>query len=137
MDRQRGGESLHVKPSARAALVQLEPAERGEPADHRILDTDRCSDEAIADAVEGLPPDLRNERFHDREGEEGSRRIAANPEGKTPVSDVNAAMGDDARSQMVALAPAPVHVESRAVMDGDCYLGRAQLDDEVADASRC
>src|ERR1700674_5691985 len=127
MDRQRRGESLDVKPSAYAALVQLEPAERGEPADHRIFDTDRGSDEAIADAVEGFPPDLRHERFLDRESEEGSRRIAANPEGKTPVSDVNAAMGDDARSQTVALGPAPVHVERRAVMDGDRYLGRAQL----------
>ena len=94
MDRQRRGESLDVKPSARAALVQLEPAERGEPADHRILNTDRCSDEAVADAVEGLPPYLRDESFLDRESEEGRRRVAANPEGKTPVSNVNATMRD-------------------------------------------
>src|SRR5580704_5005068 len=127
MDRQRRGESLDVKPPARAALVQLEPAERGKPAAHRILDTDRGSDEAITGAVEGFPPDLRDERFLDRESEEGRRRVAANPEGKTPISDVNAAMGDDARSQTVALAPAPVHVERRAVMDGDCYLGGALL----------
>src|ERR1700738_5153909 len=66
------------------------------PADHRILDTDRGSDEAIAGAVEGLPPYLRDERFLDRESEEGGRRVAANPEGKTPVSDGNAAMGDGA-----------------------------------------
>src|SRR4029077_6026231 len=125
MDRQGRGQSLEVKPSARAALVQLEPGERGKPADHRILNTDRCSDEAITGAIEGLPPYLRDERFLDRESEEGRRRVAANPEGKTPVSDVDSAMRDDARSQPVALAPTPVHVERRAVVDGDCYLGRA------------
>jgi hypothetical protein len=96
MDRQRRGESLDVKPSARAALVQLEPAERGEPADRRILDTDRSSDEAITDAVEAFPPYLGDERRLDRESEEGRRRVAANPEGKTPVSDVNATMRDRA-----------------------------------------
>jgi hypothetical protein len=96
MDRQRRGEALEVKPTACAALIQLNPAERGEPADHRILNTDRCSDEAITDAVEGFPPYLRDERFLDRESEEGRRRVAANPERKTPVSDVNAAMRDGA-----------------------------------------
>ncbi len=96
MDRQRRGQSLEVKPSARAALVQLDPAERGKPADYRILDTYRGSDEAITGGVEGLPPDLRDERYFDRESEEGRRRVAANPEGKTSVSDVNAAMEDGA-----------------------------------------
>src|SRR5580692_872281 len=80
MDRQRRAESLDVKPSARAALVQLEPAERGEPADHRILDTDRSSDEAITDAVEAFPPYLGDERRLDRESEEGRRRVAARGE---------------------------------------------------------
>ena len=79
MDRQGRGQSLDVKPSARAALVQLDPAERGEPADHRILNTDRGSDEAITGAIEGLPPYFRDERFLDCEGQEGSRRVAANP----------------------------------------------------------
>ena len=96
MDRQGRGQSLEVKPSARAALVQLEPAERGEPADHRILDTDRGSDEAIPGAIEGLPPYLRDESFLDRESEKGRRRVAANPEGKTPVPNVNVTMGDEA-----------------------------------------
>src|ERR1700730_17141645 len=94
MDRQGRGQSLGVSPPARAALVQLEPAERGEPTDHRIFNTDRCSDEAIAGAIEVLPPYLRDESFLDRESEEGRRRVATTPKGKTPVPDVNAAMRD-------------------------------------------
>src|ERR1700731_2892621 len=103
MDRQGRGQSLEVKPSARPARVQLDPAERGEPADHRIFNADRCSDETIPGAVEGLPPYLRDESFLDRESEEGWRRVAANPEGKTPVPDVHVTMRHDARSQTVAL----------------------------------
>jgi transposase len=81
-DAKRQHRERELKPSAHAALVQLKPAERGEPPDHRILDTNRSSDEEITGAVAGFPPDLRDERFLDCESEEGRRRGAAPRSGR-------------------------------------------------------
>ena len=84
MDRQRGGESLEVKPSARAALVQFEPAERGEPADHRILNTDRCSDEVITGAIEGLPPYLRTNNSSTAKAKKEGDALQRTQKGRRP-----------------------------------------------------
>ena len=96
MDRQCRSKPFDVNPPAGAAVAQFMASERGEPADCRIFSTDRRSDEAITDAVEGFPPYLCDEGFLDREREEGGRRGAADPERKAPVADMNTALGDGA-----------------------------------------
>ena len=83
MHRQHGGQPLQIKPSARASFAQLAPSKRAEPADHRVLDRNRCLKCEIIRPVKGFLPNLPNEGSIDREREEGRRCTVAHPKWQT------------------------------------------------------
>ena len=102
--------------------------------DHQVLHADRGLELKVAGLAEFRLPDLLDECLVHRDGEEGRRFLATNPEWQPCVAHMSVIACDLARAQTITVGRAPIHPERLALMYRHRHLRGA--DTEALDRAR-
>src|SRR5262245_11079788 len=140
MYRQCRTKAFCVQATADAALAQFLPTEQSDAVDHHVPHADRGLELEVADLAEFRLPDLLNECLVHRDGEEGCRSLATNPERQPSIAHMSLIACDLTRAQTITVGRAPIHTEHLALMDRHRYLRGADteaLDWATATTNEC